>query len=183
LQPRITLIQPQRPSVATTFLKHNDWRIRGITRNLDSEKAKAWAKKGVEIVQGGQNDVESMKRAFRGANAIFAVTDFASNYTKVSEDDALQKKAKAVGRSVGEYAADLEQAQGINVVTAAADAEVLSTLERFVFSTLAGVKTISGGKYRHAYEFDSKASVENHVRKKLPGLSERMSSVIIGIYQ
>ncbi len=164
-------------------MKHNDWRIRGITRNLDSGKAKAWAKKGVEIVQGGQNDVESMKRAFRGANAIFAVTDFASNYTKVSEDDALQKKAKAVGRSVGECAADLEQAQGINVVTAAADAEVLSTLERFVFSTLAGVKTISGGKYRHAYEFDSKASVENHVRKKLPGLSERMSSVIIGIYQ
>ena len=124
-----------------------------------------------------------MKRAFRGANAIFAVTDYASNYTKVSEDDALQKKAKDMGRSVDEYAADLEQAQGITVATAAADAGVLSTLERFVFSTLAGVKTISGGKYTHAYEFDSKASVEKHVREKLPSLSDRMSTVVMGIYQ
>ncbi|KAL8718329.1 MAG: hypothetical protein Q9181_008218, partial [Wetmoreana brouardii] len=173
----------QGSSVATTFLKHNDWRIRGITRNPDSEKATAWAKKGVEIIQGDQDDVESMKRAFRGANAIFAVTDFASNYTKVSKDDALREKAKAMGRSVDEYAADLEQAQGINIVTAAADADVLSTLERFVFSTLPGVKTISGGKYTHAYEFDSKASVENHVRENLPGLSERMSTVTLGIYQ
>ncbi|KAL8790666.1 MAG: hypothetical protein Q9213_000514 [Squamulea squamosa] len=173
----------QGSSVATTFLKHNAWRIRGITRNPNSEKAKAWTQKGVEIVQADQNGVESMRRAFKGANAIFAVTDYASNYAKVFGDEALQRKAEAAGRSIDEYAADLEQAQGMNIATAAADAEVLTTLEKFVFSTLAAVKTISGGKYTHIYEFDSKANVEKHIRENLPSLGEKMSTVTMGIYQ
>ncbi|KAL8768986.1 MAG: hypothetical protein Q9209_004903 [Squamulea sp. 1 TL-2023] len=173
----------QGSSVATTFFKHNNWRIRGITRNPDSEKAKAWTHKGVEIVQADQNDVELMRRAFKGANAIFAVTDYASNYANVSGDEALQQKAEAAGRSIDEYAADLEQAQGINIATAAADAGVLTTLEKFVFSTLAGVKNISSGKYTHAYEFDSKANVEEYIRENLPSLGEKMSTVIMGIYQ
>jgi hypothetical protein len=52
-----------------------------------------------------------------------------------------------------------------------------------VFSTLASVKTISGGKYTHAYEFDSKAGVEQYIQEKLPRVAERMSIVNMGIYQ
>ncbi|RYP76878.1 hypothetical protein DL769_003533 [Monosporascus sp. CRB-8-3] len=173
----------QGGSVASRFLNHGDWRIRGITRNPGSEKAMAWAGRGVEIVKGDQDDVESLKAAFRGAHAIFAVTDWASNFLRVSEDEILQMKAAAAGRSIGEYASDLELAQGINVANAASDPNIISTLEKFVFSTLTAVKRISGGKYRHAYEFDSKAAVETYIRKELLGLRDRLSTVTMGIYQ
>jgi hypothetical protein len=49
-----------------------------------------------------------------------------------------------------------------------------------VFSTLAPVKTISGGKYTHAWEFDSKAAVVDYIRQHLPGLP--LSTVTMGIY-
>ncbi|KAI9170611.1 NmrA-like family domain-containing protein [Paramyrothecium foliicola] len=173
----------QGGSVATRFLNHADWRVRGVTRNPASEKAKIWAGKGIEIVKGDHDDVNSLKSAFRESNAIFAVTDWASNYTKVSEDEELQKKAKAAGRSIEEYAGDLETRQGINIANAASDPSVLSSLERFVFSTLAAVQKISGGKYKHAYEFDSKAAVEQHIRDELPDLRDRLSTVTMGIYQ
>jgi hypothetical protein len=74
----------------------------------------------VEVVLADQDDPESLKRAFRGAQAIFAVTDFASNFSKVSESKALREKAAAAGKSIGEYAGDLERTQGVNVAVAAA---------------------------------------------------------------
>ena len=141
-----TDIRGQGSSVANHFLQNKDWLIRGITRNPSSTKAKVWASKDVEIVQADQNDVNSLKRAFRGAHAIFAVTDFASNWTKVSESATLRDKASEAGKSIGEYAGELERVQGVNAATAAADPDTIATLERFVFSTLAPVKKISGGR-------------------------------------
>ncbi|KAF2265019.1 hypothetical protein CC78DRAFT_600535 [Lojkania enalia] len=138
---------------------------------------------GVGILQGDTDDVESLKRASRGASAIFALTDFAGNFTKVSRNDALQRKAKNTGKSIHEYASYLETIQGINIATAASDRDLLSTLEKFIWSTLTGVKTISGGKYTQAYEFNSKAAVEEHIRDDLSELSKRLSTVNMGIYQ
>lgn len=154
--------------------------MRGLTRNPGSAKAKEWASKGVEIVKGDHDDVESLKAAFRGTHAIFSVTDWAGCYSRVIQDKALQEKAKAAGMSVEEYAGDLERLQGINIATAASESNVLSTLEKFVFSTLAAVRRISGGKYKHAYEFDSKASAERYIRNELPELRSRFSSVTMG---
>jgi hypothetical protein len=82
-----------------------------------------------------------------------------------------------------EYAGDLEKAQGINVASAASDPDVISTLEKFVFSTLPAVQKISGGKYKHAYEFDSKAGAESYIREKFPELRARLSTVTMGIFQ
>ncbi len=59
----------------------------------------------------------------------------------------------------------------------------MSTLERFIFSTLAAVQRISGGKYKHAYEFDSKANAERHIRDHMPELRSRLSTVTMGIFQ
>lgn len=157
--------------------------MRGLTRNPGSARAREWAGRGVEIVKGDHDDVESLKTAFKGAHAIFAVTDWAANYARVSEDKSLQEEARAAGRSMEEYAGDLEKAQGINVATAAFDPAVLSTLERFVFSTLPAVRQISGGKYKHAYEFDSKAGAESYIREQLPELRARLSTVTMGIFQ
>lgn len=127
--------------------------------------------------------MESLKAAFQGAHAIFAVTDWAACYSRVSGDKALQDKAKMTGMSIEEYAGDLERLQGINVATAAADPKVLSTLEKFIFSTLAAVQRISHGKYKHAYEFDSKASAEQYMREQVPELRARLSTVTMGIFQ
>ncbi|OAL04015.1 NAD(P)-binding protein [Phaeosphaeriaceae sp. SRC1lsM3a] len=173
----------QGGSVANRFLSHADWRVRGITRNPGSLKAKEWISRGVEIVKGDLDDLESLKTAFQGAHAIFAVTDWASSFTRVTEDKTLQEKAHKAGKSFEEYAGELETMQGINVATAACDPSVLSTLEKFVFSTLAAVKQISGGKYKHAYEFDSKAAAEIHMREQLPELHCRLSTVTMGIFQ
>ncbi|KAK6840835.1 hypothetical protein PG987_001695 [Apiospora arundinis] len=173
----------QGGSVANRFLAHADWRVRGLTRNPDSVKAKSWASRGVEIVKGDHDDPESLRAAFQSAHAIFAVTDWAANYARVSGDKALQDKARAAGRSIEEYAGDLETEQGINVARAASGPGVLATLERFVFSTLAAVREISGGKYRHSYEFDSKAAAERYMREELPAIRDRLSTVTMGIFQ
>jgi uncharacterized protein YbjT (DUF2867 family) len=174
----------QGGSVARRFLTHHpDWRVRGLTRNPSSAKAREWARSGVEIVKGDHDDIESLKAAFQGAQAIFAVTDWAGCYFRVSEDKALQEKAKSAGLSMEEYAGELERRQGINVATAATDPNVLSTLEKFVFSTLGAVKEISGGKYKHAYEFDSKAAAERYMRQELPALQDRLSTLTMGIFQ
>lgn len=135
------------------------------------------------MVKGDYDDLESLKAAFQGANAIFAVTDWATCFTRVSEDKTLQDEAEAAGMSFEEYAGDLETLQAINVATAASDPKVLSTLDKFIFSTLAPVQRISGGKYKHAYEFDSKAAAERYMRERLPDLRSRLSTVTMGIFQ
>ncbi|KAK2021939.1 NAD(P)-binding protein [Colletotrichum zoysiae] len=173
----------QGGSVAGRFLVHPEWRVRGLTRNPGSAKAQEWASKGVEMVKGDFDDVGSLKAAFRGAHAIFAVTDWAACFARVSEDKALQREAKVAGRSLEEYAGDLEMLQGINVATAAADPSVLPTLGKFVFSTLPAVQRISGGKYKRSWEFDSKAGAESYMRERLPELRARLSTVTMGIFQ
>ena len=135
------------------------------------------------MVRADQDDMESLRSAFQGAHAIYSVTDWASNWYRVTGNKGLQEKATEAGRSIGEYAGDLEMAQGINIANAAADPSVLETLEKFIFSTLDPVKKISGGKYCHAYEFDSKAAVESYIRETLPDLRDRLSTVRMGIYQ
>lgn len=173
----------QGGSVANRFLSHAGWRVRGLTRNPGSAKAKEWGRRGVDMVKGDYDDLESLKAAFQGAHAIFAVTDWATCFMRVSEDKALQDEAKAAGMSFEEYAGDLETLQAINVATAASDPKVLSTLEKLVFSTLAPVQRISGGKYKHSYEFDSKAAAERYIRERLPDLHSRLSTVTMGIFQ
>ncbi|KAH7029769.1 uncharacterized protein B0I36DRAFT_245992 [Microdochium trichocladiopsis] len=172
----------QGGSVAERFLSHPDWLVRGVTRNPGSPKAKNWASRGVQLFQGDYDDVQSLKAAFLGAHAIFAVTDWASNHARVTADAALQDKARAAGRTFEEYAGDLETAQGINVATAAAEPVVLRTLERFVFSTLPAVRDISRGEIVHSWEFDSKAAAEKYMRA-LPPLSRVLSTVTMGIFQ
>jgi uncharacterized protein YbjT (DUF2867 family) len=56
--------------------KTGDFAARAITRNANSEKAKALSKAGAEVVTADLDDVESLKRAFRGAYGAFCVTNF-----------------------------------------------------------------------------------------------------------
>jgi hypothetical protein len=164
--------------VATTFSSIPGWKIRGTTRNPDSETAKSLVEKGFEIVKADLDDKASLTAAFQGANAIFAVTDFWQHFSK-PENHALASKA---GKTINEYAFDLEVAQGINIADAAADASVVKTLDHFVFSSLANVRKWSKGKYTWVYHFDSKAKIEDYIINSLPQLAATMSTVQIGYY-
>ncbi|KAK7421618.1 hypothetical protein QQX98_002085 [Neonectria punicea] len=66
----------QGSSVTNVFLALPGWTVRCITRRATSDKAKALAALGAEVVQADLADVESLSRAFHGVNAIFVNTDF-----------------------------------------------------------------------------------------------------------
>ena len=55
----------QGGSVIDSALKVGGYKVRAITRNADSEKAKALAARGVEIVAADLNDMASLVKAFQ----------------------------------------------------------------------------------------------------------------------
>ena len=55
---------------------NGDFIPRAITRNVNSDKAKSLSNKGVEVVQADQDDVESLKKAFKGAYGAYCVTSY-----------------------------------------------------------------------------------------------------------
>ncbi len=56
--------------------QEGNFSARAITRNPDSEKARALAEQGAEVVAADMDDLESLKRAFDGADAAFCVTNY-----------------------------------------------------------------------------------------------------------
>ena len=70
----------QGGSVIKSVLKDpktaNEFNIRGITRDPSKPNAKALEAQGVECVAGDINDKESIKSAFHGAYAVFAMTNY-----------------------------------------------------------------------------------------------------------
>ena len=162
----------QGASVADVYLNEPGWKIRGVARNPD--KAKDWTEKGVEIVKGDLNDIDSLKSAFQGANAIFGTTDFWHPFF----DPENQKKLKP-GQTINEFCYDLEVSQGKNIADAAA---TVPGLERFVTSVLSKTKHWSNGKYTWVYHFDSKAAVVDYIKEKLPALAEKTSFLQLGMF-
>lgn len=49
---------------------------RAVTRDTNSDRAQNLLEKGVEVVQADLNDVESLKKAFKGAYGAFCVTNY-----------------------------------------------------------------------------------------------------------
>ena len=65
--------------------KSGEFKVRAITRKVDSDKAKALAVKGAEVVSGDLDDVESLKKAFAGAYGVFGVTNFWEHFSPEKE--------------------------------------------------------------------------------------------------
>jgi uncharacterized protein YbjT (DUF2867 family) len=73
---------------------------RAITRNPDSDKAKALAAAGAEVVQADVDDEASLTRAFTGAHGAFCVTFFWDHFSaekEVAEAGNMARAAKAAG--------------------------------------------------------------------------------------
>lgn len=160
-------------SVADTYLNTPGWKVRGVSRNISSEKSKAWQSKGVEMVEGDLNDVQSLSSAFDGATVVFGVTDFWT----IFQDPESQKKKKA-GQDITEYCFEVELQQGKNLADAAA---AVPTLHRYLYSSMANASKWSNGKFRTLYHMDSKALAVDYANS-LSGLKGKFSQVQAPIY-
>ena len=74
--------------------------VRAVTRDAGSEKAKALAKLGAEVVTADVDDSASMKKAFQGAYGAYCVTFFWAHYSpekEMAEAKAMAEAARVSG--------------------------------------------------------------------------------------
>ena len=174
----------QGASVVDTFSAIPGWSIRAITRNPASAQAQELKARhpSTEVVQADTNDTNSLRSAFYGSTAIFAVTDYWAPFKdpKIREEHATGSNP---ADSLRRWAFDEEVKQGRNIADAAmATLTSEGSLERFIFSSLPSTKKYSKGKYSHIYHFDSKAVIEEYINKTHPELAKRMNVVYVGFY-
>jgi len=74
--------------------------VRALTRDPNSEKAKALAKAGAEVVAADLDDEAGLKKAFEGAYGVFVVTNFWEHFSaekEIAQATNAAKAAKAAG--------------------------------------------------------------------------------------
>lgn len=197
----------QGGSVAKRFAQDPNYRVRGITRNPDSEAAKQLASQGIEIVKADLDDLDSLVKAFNGANVIFSVTNYwfvtlTSHFAQIQSQawpdqgnlihapsrepffrpDCREKAAKA-GISCRKFAYDVEYQQGKNIADAAA--AVVGGLDEngFLASTLSHAGKCSKGRFKELYHFDAKADAfPDYVNERHPSLAKKMSLIQTGYF-
>lgn len=158
--------------MAEVMHREAGWKVRGITR--DASKASSWSAKGIEVVEANLNDEASLVKAFKGAYAIFGVTDFWGPVFNPASKEKLKP-----GQTINQYAYDDEKQLGINIVNAAAKTE---GLQRFVLSSACNANYWTKGRLTHVYHFDSKAAAVEYCEKEVPELAKKMSVLQIGCY-
>ena len=69
--------------------------VRAITRNVESEKARALAGLGAEVIAADLDDPESVKRAFEGAYGAYCVTFYWEHFSPEKELEQARNMAEA----------------------------------------------------------------------------------------
>jgi len=75
--------------------KGGPFAARAITRDVNSDKAKELAKLGAEVVAADVDDVESLKKAFKGAYGAYCVTFFWAHFSPEKEKANARAMAEA----------------------------------------------------------------------------------------
>ena len=73
---------------------------RALTRKTDSDKAKALAKQGAEVIAADLENAESLKRAFAGAYGAFCITNFWEHFSperELAQASNMAQAAKTAG--------------------------------------------------------------------------------------
>lgn len=110
--------------------------LRAVTRDPGSAKAKALKEKGVEVVKGDLNNVESLKTAVKGSYGVFGMTDFWSIHSQ-----------------------EIEIQQGKNLF----EAVKAEGVQHYVWSSLPWAHKLTDGNLTQLPYFDGKAIVEAHI--------------------
>ena len=66
----------QGGGVVKALLAGGKFKVRGVTRSVESKKAKELASQGVEMVQANFDEPESLHKAIAGSYGVFLVTNF-----------------------------------------------------------------------------------------------------------
>ena len=80
--------------------KSGEFEARGLTRNINSGKAKLLKEAGAEVVPVDIDNFESLKSAFAGAYAVYAVTFFWEHFSverEIAEGALIARAAKDMG--------------------------------------------------------------------------------------
>lgn len=75
--------------------KNSEFAVRAVTRDPDSDKARALAAKGAEIVKADIDDPESLRKSLEGAYGAFFVTFFWAHYSPEKEHEEARQFALA----------------------------------------------------------------------------------------
>ena len=89
----------QGGATVTHLLAAKKARVRVLTRNLDSPKAKSLAARGVELVKGDFEDVASLRAALAGVSAAFSVQQWSEKGGTAAEELNGKRFADAVKAS------------------------------------------------------------------------------------
>ncbi|KAM6516755.1 hypothetical protein FALCPG4_014928 [Fusarium falciforme] len=152
----------QGGSVVRQLLKDPKWKVRGITRDMNSEKSKQLASQGVEVIAADLFNVKSLERAIEGAVGIFLVTLY----------------WEFIGEHGLDGAGEQEVTQFKNLALAASKSP---TLEHLVLSTLPPASKSSGGKFKVPHS-DYKEKGAEWIRKNTPELWAKSSEYWAGFY-
>ena len=66
----------QGGGVVRALLEQGKFKVRGVTRAVESKKAKELSSQGVEMVQASLDDPESCKKALSNSYGVFLVTNY-----------------------------------------------------------------------------------------------------------
>lgn len=161
----------QGSSVVKTFVDLPGWKVRAITRNPNSDKAKELVSLGAEAVQADLSDVESLYRAFQGATAIFVNTDFWATYVaSLGAGKNNEESAKLA------YETELQYSKNAAIAAARID-----TVAKYVYSALGPMKRASGGKYS-SYHWEGKADAVDYIEQEQLELAKKTSFIYLGAY-
>lgn len=136
----------QGSSVVNAALSTGLYKVRAITRNTASAKAKALEARGVEVVSADLNSFTSLEAAFADSSYIYAVTDFFEPFAAAGPEHGMA----------------VEVQQGKNLADAA---HSISTLKHYIWSTLPDGKKISNGKYLVPH-FEAKNKIDAYIKSK-----------------
>ncbi|CAM1511973.1 Fc.00g094860.m01.CDS01 [Cosmosporella sp. VM-42] len=114
------------------------FKVRAITRDANSEKAKQLKEKNVEVVSGDSSDRASIQAALTSVHTVYIMT-------------------------VPDFSPDAVQVE-FNSAKTMADVAVEKGVKYIIFSTLPSVIEMSGGKYTQVTPFDAKAKAEQYIR-------------------
>jgi len=73
----------------------SEFKVRALTRNVNADKAKELAKLGADVVTADIDDLESLKKAFKGAYGVYAVTNFWEHFSPEKETAQAKNMADA----------------------------------------------------------------------------------------
>lgn len=133
----VGVLGKQGRSAAYTLLTSGQYRVRGITRRIDSPEAKRLAAMGLELINLplAPGNKYAFENAFRGSDGVFLMTP------NIAPPDSYEFE---LGKQL-------------------ADAAVSAGARHIIFSSLENVEKISGGKL-YAPHFTDKARIEEYIR-------------------